>query len=173
MRNPDSHVSQTQKLLRYHSNLSSFARLDILNVWYRVSRISSFFRLWSGFVSLHLLYVISCWKNDPTCNPHRPNLHFAYVEQSSVSICWKVPSKRTATIKDYRLLIAEAMFRNILNTRFYKVSKQKNPPFFSCRVGSGEMARPMSYYEVEATCPERGTLQALEQMLIEVSNLSW
>lgn len=65
------------------------------------------------------------------------------------------------------------MYRNILNTRLYKVSKQKNPPFFSCRVGSGEMARPMSYYEVEATCPERGTLQALEQMLIEVSTLSW
>lgn len=119
------------------------------------------------------LYAINCERKIAPLIHTNQICMCVYMEQSSVSICWRVPSKRTATIKDYRLLIAEAMYRNILNTRFYKVSKQKNPPFFSCRVGSGEMARPMSYYEVEATCPERGTLQALEQMLIEVSTLSW
>lgn len=83
-------------------------------------------------------------------------------------ISWKVPAKEDTSIEDYRFLIAEQMFHSALNQRFFKISKHKNPPFFSCISSSENLVRPVKAYIMSANCQERGTLQALEQMLTEV-----
>jgi len=83
-------------------------------------------------------------------------------------ISCKVPAKQDTTIGDYRFLIVEQMFHSALNQRFFKISRNKNPPFFSCSSSSENLVRPVKAYIMSANCQERGTLQALEQMLTEV-----
>lgn len=90
---------------------------------------------------------------------------------SAVMISCKVPAKQDTTIKDYRFMIAELMFHSALNQRFFKISRQKNPPFFYCISSSENLVRPVKAYIMTANCQERGTLQALEQMLTEVARV--
>ncbi|KAG0557873.1 hypothetical protein KC19_11G163400 [Ceratodon purpureus] len=90
---------------------------------------------------------------------------------SAVMMSCKVPAKQDTTVADYRFLIAEQMFHSALNQRFYKVSRHKNPPFFSCISSSENLVRPVKAYIMSANCQERGTLQALEQMLTEVARV--
>jgi len=85
-------------------------------------------------------------------------------------ISCKVPAKQDTTIGDYRFLIAEQMFHSALNQRFFKISRNKNPPFFSCVSSSENLVHPVKAYIMTAHCQERGTLQALEQMLTEVGH---
>lgn len=82
----------------------------------------------------------------------------------------KIPSSDIVTIADYRFSLAEGMFHNALNQRFFKISRKQDPPFFSCSTSSEAFVRPVKAYIMSANCKERGTLQALESMLTEVSS---
>lgn len=95
-----------------------------------------------------------------------------YVKQSAVMMSCKVPATQDTAIKDYRFLLAEQMFHSALNQRLFKISRQKDPPFFSCVSSSEHLVRPIKAYIMSANCQERGTLQALEQMLTEVRSSS-
>jgi len=90
---------------------------------------------------------------------------------SAVMMSCKVPATQDTAIKDYRFLLAEQMFHSALNQRLFKISRQKDPPFFSCVSSSEHLVRPIKAYIMSANCQERGTLQALEQMLTEVARI--
>jgi hypothetical protein len=77
------------------------------------------------------------------------------------------------TVKDYRDLLAESMFLYALNQRFFKISRRKNPPYFSCSAAADVLVRPLKAYMMTSSCKEKGTIEALESMLIEVCFLSW
>ncbi|OMO67363.1 hypothetical protein CCACVL1_20585 [Corchorus capsularis] len=51
---------------------------------------------------------------------------------SAVMISYKMPADELKTVKDYRDMLAESMFLHALNQRFFKISRRKNPPYFSC-----------------------------------------
>ncbi|GKV28045.1 hypothetical protein SLEP1_g37144 [Rubroshorea leprosula] len=88
---------------------------------------------------------------------------------SEVMISYKMPVKKMKTIKDYRDGLVESMFLTALNQRFSKISRRKNPPYFSCSLYADTLARPVRAYIMYSTCKEKGTLKALESMLTEVS----
>lgn len=88
-------------------------------------------------------------------------------------ISYKMQADQLKTVKDYRDLLAESMFLYALNQRFFKISRRKNPPYFSCSAAADVLVRPLKAYMMTSSCKEKGTIEALESMLIEVCFLSW
>ncbi|KAF7819724.1 zinc protease PQQL-like isoform X1 [Senna tora] len=87
---------------------------------------------------------------------------------SAVMISYKIPADELKTVKDYRNLLAESMFLYALNQRFFKISRRKDPPYFSCSVAADVLVRPLKAYIMTSSCKEKGTIEALESMLTEV-----
>ncbi|KAI9119409.1 hypothetical protein K1719_010084 [Acacia pycnantha] len=87
---------------------------------------------------------------------------------SAVMISYKMPADVLKTVKDYRNLLAESMFLYALNQRFFKISRRKDPPYFSCSAAADVLVRPLKAYIMTSSCKEKGTVDALESMLTEV-----
>lgn len=83
-------------------------------------------------------------------------------------ISYKMPVDELKTVKDYRDLLTESMFLYALNQRLFKISRRKDPPFFSCSAAADVLVRPVKAYMITSSCKEKGTIEALESMLIEV-----
>ncbi|KAL3829959.1 hypothetical protein ACJIZ3_018761 [Penstemon smallii] len=90
---------------------------------------------------------------------------------SAVMISCKVPVDELKTVKDYRNLLAESMFFHALNQRFFKLSRKKDPPYFSCSAAADVLVRPTKAYIMTSSCKQNGTTEALESMLIEVARV--
>ncbi|OMO91643.1 hypothetical protein COLO4_18249 [Corchorus olitorius] len=90
---------------------------------------------------------------------------------SAVMISYKMPADELKTVKDYRDMLAESMFLHALNQRFFKISRRKNPPYFSCSAAADALVHPLKAYIMSSSCKEKGTLEALESMLIEVARV--
>ncbi|KAG5559244.1 hypothetical protein RHGRI_008965 [Rhododendron griersonianum] len=90
---------------------------------------------------------------------------------SAVMISCKMPGDELKTVKDYRNLLAESMFFHALNQRFFKISRRKDPSYFSCSAAADVLVRPVKAYIMTSSCKERGTIAALESMLIEVARV--
>ncbi|MQL69481.1 hypothetical protein Taro_001782 [Colocasia esculenta] len=90
---------------------------------------------------------------------------------SAVMVSCKLPVAEMRTVKDYRSSLAEAMFHCALNQRFFKISRRKDPPFFSCSSTADILVRPVKAYIMTSSCREGGTVEALESMLMEVARV--
>ncbi|KAK0571738.1 hypothetical protein LWI29_020838 [Acer saccharum] len=90
---------------------------------------------------------------------------------SAVMISYKMPVNELKTVKDYKEMLTESMFFHALNQRLFKLSRRKDPPFFSCSSNADDLVRPIKAYIMSTSCKERGTLEALESMLIEVARV--
>jgi hypothetical protein len=75
------------------------------------------------------------------------------------------------TVQDMRQKLARGIFLTALDSRFFRISKQTDPPFFSGASDTDVLAFPTIGYTIQASCCEGGTLQALEQLLTEVKLL--
>ncbi|XP_054811480.1 zinc protease PQQL-like isoform X3 [Prosopis cineraria] len=115
---------------------------------------------------------------DPPCIPkfpvpsHEEPRYSCFVESeaagSAVMISYKLPADELKTVKDYRNLLAESMFLYALNQRFFKISRRKDPPYFSCSAAADVLVRPLKAYIMTSSCKEKGTVGALESMLTEL-----
>lgn len=83
-------------------------------------------------------------------------------------ISCKMPVEELKTVKDYRELLTESMFFHALNQRFFKISRNKDPPYYSCSAAADILVRPVKAYIMTSSCKEKGTVEALESMLTEV-----
>ncbi|XP_068652946.1 zinc protease PQQL-like [Aristolochia californica] len=90
---------------------------------------------------------------------------------SAVMISCKMAVGELRTVKDYRDSLAEGMFHCALNQRFFKLSRRKDPPYFSCSSAADVLVRPIKAYIMTSSCKERGTIEALESMLLEVARV--
>ncbi|XP_020080244.1 zinc protease PQQL-like [Ananas comosus] len=90
---------------------------------------------------------------------------------SAVMISCKLPVSEMKTVKDYRDSLAEAMFHCALNQRFFKISRRRDPPYFSCSSAADSLVRPVKAYIMTSSCGEGGTVEALESMLLEVARV--
>ncbi|XP_057968681.1 zinc protease PQQL-like isoform X2 [Malania oleifera] len=107
--------------------------------------------------------------------PHKEARFSCFVESeaagSAVMISYKMPVDELKTVKDYRELLAESMFIYALNQRFFKISRRKDPPYFSCSVAADALVRPVKAYIMTSSCKGKGTIEALESMLSEVARI--
>ncbi|XP_077210657.1 insulinase (Peptidase family M16) protein [Tasmannia lanceolata] len=90
---------------------------------------------------------------------------------SAVMISCKMPVGEMKTVKDYRDSLVEAMFHCALNQRFFKISRRKDPPYFSCSSAADVLVRPVKAYIMTSACKESGTIEALESMLMEIARV--
>lgn len=90
---------------------------------------------------------------------------------SAVMVSCKIPFSDMKTVGDYRESLAESMFHSALNQRFFKISRQPDPPFFSCSSAGDVLVHPVKAYIMTASCKERGTIEALESVLTEVARV--
>ncbi|KAK7852912.1 zinc protease pqql-like [Quercus suber] len=90
---------------------------------------------------------------------------------SAVMISYKMQADQLKTVKDYRDLLAESMFLYALNQRFFKISRRRDPPYFSCSAAADVLVRPLKAYIMTSSCKEKGTVEALQSMLIEVAKV--
>ncbi|XP_068334934.1 zinc protease PQQL-like [Pyrus communis] len=90
---------------------------------------------------------------------------------SAVIISYKMAADELKTVRDYRDLLAESMFLYALNQRFFKISRKKDPPYFSCSASADVLVNPLKAYIMTSSCKEKGTVEALESMLIEVARV--
>ncbi|RLM93624.1 putative zinc protease PqqL [Panicum miliaceum] len=90
---------------------------------------------------------------------------------SAVVISCKMPAGEIKTVKDYKDSLAESMFHCALNQRLFKISRRKDPPYFSCSSAADALVRPVKAYIMTSSCRERGTVEALESMLLEVARI--
>ncbi|KAG7988806.1 hypothetical protein I3843_03G206000 [Carya illinoinensis] len=106
---------------------------------------------------------------------HREPRFSCFVESeaagSAVMISYKMQADQLKTVKDYRDLLAESMFLYALNQRFFKISRRRNPPYFSCSAAADVLVCPLKAYIMTSSCKEKGTIDALESMLIEVARV--
>uniref|UniRef100_A0A453EXH0 Zinc protease pqqL n=1 Tax=Aegilops tauschii subsp. strangulata TaxID=200361 RepID=A0A453EXH0_AEGTS len=89
--------------------------------------------------------------------------------QSAVVISCKMPAGEIKTVKDYRDSLAESIFHCALNQRLFKLSRRRDPPYFSCSSAADALVRPVKAYIMTSSCREKGTVEALESMLVEVA----
>ncbi|CAN1159942.1 Zinc protease PQQL-like [Linum perenne] len=90
---------------------------------------------------------------------------------SAVMISYKMPVDELKTVKDYRNMLTEYMFLYALNQRFFKLSRRNNPPYFSCSAAADALVRPLKTCIMTSSCKEKGTLDALQSMLLEVARV--
>ncbi|GMH03369.1 hypothetical protein Nepgr_005208 [Nepenthes gracilis] len=90
---------------------------------------------------------------------------------SAVMISCKMPVAELKTVRDYRDLLVESMFLQALNQRLFKISRRKDPPYFSCSAAADILVRSMKAYIMTSSCKERGTIEALESMLTELARI--
>ncbi|KAK7399022.1 hypothetical protein VNO78_10197 [Psophocarpus tetragonolobus] len=90
---------------------------------------------------------------------------------SAVMISYKMPADELKTVKDYRNLLAESMFLYALNQRFFKIARRNDPPYFSCSAAADVLVRPLKANIMTSSCKRKGTIEALESMLIEVARV--
>ncbi|KAL3535658.1 hypothetical protein ACH5RR_004119 [Cinchona calisaya] len=90
---------------------------------------------------------------------------------SAVMISCKIPAEELKTVKDYQDLLAESMFFHALNQRFFKLSRKKDPPYFSCSAAADVLVCPIKAYIMTSSCKEKGTIEALQSMLTEVARV--
>ncbi|KAL2930027.1 Zinc protease PQQL-like [Bienertia sinuspersici] len=89
----------------------------------------------------------------------------------SLMISCKMPAQELKTIKDYRDLLVESMFLQALNQRLFKVSRRRDPPFYSCSAAADVLVSPIKAYIMTSSCKENGTIEALEAMLMELARI--
>lgn len=105
-------------------------------------------------------------------------IYYAFVDEnvclkkSAVMISYKMQVDELKTMKDYREMLVKSMFRIALNRRLFRISRRKDPPYFSCSIASYVLVRDLKAYIMSSSCKEKGTLEALESMLIEVCHYS-
>lgn len=91
-----------------------------------------------------------------------------FLEKSAVMISYKMQVDEVKSVKDYREMLVKSMFRIALNRRLFRISRRKDPPYFSCSIASYVLVSQLKAYLMTSSCKEKGTLEALESMLIEV-----
>ncbi|KAJ6803070.1 zinc protease PQQL-like isoform X1 [Iris pallida] len=86
-------------------------------------------------------------------------------------ISCKVSVDEMRTVKDYRDSLAEAMFHCAMNQRFFKISRRRDPPYFSCSSAADAYIKPVKAYIMTSSCREGGTVEALESLMMEVARV--
>ncbi|KAL8153842.1 hypothetical protein V2J09_011602 [Rumex salicifolius] len=90
---------------------------------------------------------------------------------TTVEISWKMPNNDLKTVKDYKNILIETMFRRALNRRFVRITHNKDPPYFLCSASEDESIKPIKVSKISSCCKEKGILVALESILSEVTRV--
>ena len=85
--------------------------------------------------------------------------------------CKQAKAEQTATADSLRKYILTNLFADLLNQRFYALSKRDDAPFFAASAGNQLPCRSLESYTLTASTPEGTVLRALRTLLEEVERV--
>jgi zinc protease len=86
---------------------------------------------------------------------------------ASVELQVKLPGRETQTVGDYRIVLAEQLYQQMLNVRFGELVQQPNPPFIGAGNSLGPLMRSQWQYTLQANVDADAVLEGLEAMVRE------
>lgn len=90
---------------------------------------------------------------------------------TSVDIYHKIPVRPESMVDDYRQMIIQGLFDDILNERLYELSKQSVPPFLYGYGGQSRFVRSKDVYSLSAGVKEEGIEKGLKTLMIETERI--
>eukprot|EP00963_Diacronema_lutheri_P003130 scaffold261_cov336-Pavlova_lutheri.AAC.45 len=107
--------------------------------------------------------------------PHQEPRYKAFVDKetttSRVYVNFSYPCMPLKSAKDFRELLKIELFEHVLNSRFFKISRGRNPPFYTASASTDRPVRSINNFVVAAACPEGQVLVALERLLMELARV--
>lgn len=86
---------------------------------------------------------------------------------SAVSVVDKVPQPRQETVGDYRRLLVESLFHEVLNERLGDLARRPDAPFLAAASSSGRLGPETRSHNLSARVPDGGLLAGLRSLLVE------
>ncbi len=87
---------------------------------------------------------------------------------SSVNLAYKLPATSTQTVGDYRDLLMERLYLQMLNSRFSEISEKPDAPFLAAGASkAGFFARNTEAFTLAANVKDGGVERAAEALLTE------
>ncbi|OMO67365.1 hypothetical protein CCACVL1_20587 [Corchorus capsularis] len=107
--------------------------------------------------------------------PSHEDPRFSYfvepeASESAVCINYTMPVVELKTVKDYKEMLVRCLFRSALNRRFFRISRRKDPPYFSCSIGSYSLVarvRLHGFTEREISVCKARLMSSIESEYIE------
>jgi zinc protease len=104
--------------------------------------------------------------------PDHDNVLFAIATDpearyTEIDIYFKSELRAQKTVADYRELLMEQLFNNILNTRLREITQQPDPPFVNAYSSKGRFVRTKGVYFLGAIVKENGIGRGLDALLTE------
>lgn len=90
---------------------------------------------------------------------------------STVSVYYKLPLEQGNTVADYRALLVERLFSQILNARLRELTQQANPPFIGASAAQGRLIRTKEAFFLSAETKDDEILRGLETVLTEAARV--
>jgi zinc protease len=88
-----------------------------------------------------------------------------------VSVYYKLPVEQGNTVADYRTLLVERLFSQILNARLRELTQQANPPFIGASAAQGRLIRTKEAFFLSAATKDDEILRGLEAVLTEAARV--
>ena len=85
--------------------------------------------------------------------------------------CKQAKAEPTSTADSLRKYILTNLFADLLNQRFYALSKRDDAPFFAASAGNQLPCRSLESYTLTASTPEGAVIRALRTLLEEVERV--
>ena len=91
--------------------------------------------------------------------------------QSGVSIYYKLPDQEEERVRDYRRMLMEGLYSDMLNQRLAELSRQSDPPFVYAYSGKGQFVRSRQFFTLAAMVKEGGIPTGLQALLTEAERV--
>src|SRR5688572_15702024 len=87
---------------------------------------------------------------------------------SSVNLIYKLPATKTETVADYRRLLMERLYLQMLNSRFSEISQRPDAPFLGAGASKGTFfSRSSEAFTLAANVKDGGVERGAEALLTE------
>ncbi len=91
---------------------------------------------------------------------------------SDVTVYYKQPLREVETVGAYRQSIVEALYNNMLNTRFFEITQMPDAPFLGAASGQGRLVRSNEVYFLGAGVRDGGVIEGLDGVLTEAARVA-
>jgi zinc protease len=92
-------------------------------------------------------------------------------EMTTANIYYKTDVVPEITLADYRLMIIQRLFSNMLNLRLQEKTQSLDAPFLYAASGYGAFIRSKAFYYISAVVPDDGIIPGLEALAIEAARV--
>ncbi|CAL5222596.1 g4987 [Coccomyxa viridis] len=92
-------------------------------------------------------------------------------QQAQVHVTFKHEALPCATPRHYRRALTEDIFQTALNKRFFRISRQRHPPFYAAEAGTEGITQTIRAMVLTAVVQDGHAAEGLEAILTEVARV--